>query len=353
MKIDNIEYSSIANDLWVDDLGNKFYYSFELGDISIDGVLDYSDKKWNVAMKLAVAKTTVSKLKNEQKQLIISNAIFTFDILVNKAYKLTQKANFVEIDYYEKYIKSFIGKKDIKEINSFDIKEIFDYQYDNGFKLSSLSITFDFLNSMLGLAILSDLIMENPCNSFNIQVIKENTYIKTIKDKLNEIYNVAAIVFKDEPLYLAFILFILHGRRKKDMFILRWELIDFEHNRLKIKSNRRKHYYLHPSIKEELLKVKKSYGFIYKSEIEVIDEPVESIKEQFYRLNQYIPDFSLTNMEYLVEQLQERQVFGDEYSSYKPTTKSKSKPYKKQKQIVRTQTIKPSLNIGKFRKKPS
>ena len=349
MKIDNIEFSNIANDLWIDDLGDKFYYSFILGDNKIDGILDYTDKNWNSAMKLAVAKVAVTKLKNEQKQLVINNSIFTFDKLVSQSYKLNHKSNFVEIDYYEKYIKTFIGDKDLKEINSFDIKKIFDYQYQNGFTLSTLKITFDFLNSILNLALRSDLISENPCNSINIQMIQENTYIKTIKDKLNETYNVSCIIFKDEPLYLAFILFLLHGKRKKDLLLLRWELIDFDNNNFTVKPTKKKYHYLHPTIKEELLRVKKSYGFIYQDDIEINEKVTIDIKEQFNKINKYIPDFSINNMEYLVEQLQERQVFGEEYSVYKP---SKSEvPKTKQKLIAKSKIIKPKLNIGKFSKK--
>ena len=352
MKIGNSEFSNIADDIWVDDTGSRYYYSFKMNDDSkIDGILDYSDKNWNSAMKLAVAKAAVAKLKNEHKQLVVKDQVFTFDKLVQKAYKLNQKANFVEFSYYEKYIKEFIGDMDILEINSFDIKKIFDSQYSHNLKLSTLRITYDFLDTIFKIALTSKVINDNPCISINIQVILEKIYIKTIKDKLNELYNVASIIFKDQPLYLAFVLFILHGKRKKDLLLLKWELIDLEHNSFYIKPTKKRRYYLHPTIKEELVKIRKNYGFLYKNDIELNYQIDLDIKDHLNKINQYIPDFNLSNIEYLVEQLQERQVFGEDVSSYNTSTQESNKPKPEQKRIVRSKTIKPKLNIGKFSKK--
>ncbi|MEA3384550.1 MAG: phage integrase SAM-like domain-containing protein [Campylobacterota bacterium] len=349
MNIDNIEYSNISENLWIDDSGDNFYYSFTVGEDKVEGKLDYSLKKWNSAMKVAVAKTAVSKLKSEHKQIVVKKEIITFDLLVTKSYRLDHKASFVQIEYYEKYIKEFIGSKNILKINSFDLKKVFDYQYSNGFKLSTLLITFDFLKVVFNTAMNQKIITDNPCRYINIQTILDNTYTKTIKDKLNEIYNTATIIFKDEPLYLAFILFLLHGKRKKDIYLLMWELIDFKNDSFLVKPGKKKYHYLHPTIKEELLKVKRESGFLYKSEIEVNSNNVEDIKNHFKKINKYIPDFSINHMEYLVEQLQERQVFGDDYSSYKAS--SQPKPKREQRLIGKSRTIKPKLNIGKFSKK--
>ncbi|MEA2051178.1 MAG: phage integrase SAM-like domain-containing protein [Campylobacterota bacterium] len=349
MKIEDSEYTSITDDLWISDSGDKFYYSFMISSKKFSGKLDYSTKNWNSSMKLAVAKTTVSKLKAKHKQLIIKNPILTFDSFIQKSYSLTQKSNFVQIDYYEKYIKRFIGLMEVSEINHFEIKKIFDFQYYKNLKLSTLKITYSFLHEIFSLAVKRNIIKVNPCNSFNINVIQENIYLKTIKEKLNEIYNVSSIVFQNQPSYLAFILFILHGRRKKDIMNLRWELIDFDNNSFVLKVSKKKNHYLHPTIKEELLKVRKKFGFIYHENIELVEINSVDIRQEFAKINNYIPEFSISNMEYLVEQLQERQVFGEDISIY--SSEKDSSPHSEQKLIAKSKIIKPKLNIGKFSKK--
>jgi len=340
----NIYTKKITDELWSDETNSLFYYKFvEYGELN-DGKLDFSEKKWNDAMKISVAKATLKKEKKKNKQIIKKEKL-TFDDFINKHVDFQDISYLIEQRYYKKYIQSTLGELPLEWITVEDIKAIFNQQQNN-FKLSVYEITSQFLIKVFDFAVKKGFVKENLCKQIDFRYARETQYLKLIHEKIAEIYDVISILFHNNPLMLSFFLFLVNGRKKEKMLNLKWEFIDFEYDSYRLESNTHKINFLHPAIKEELLKVRKQKGYVYQNDIDINqDIKIPTIIEESYKINNYIPEFSIEFLESLVEEFQERQTFNAE----KNFDTEFEKP--KQKQIVQKKIIKPKLNIGKFSKK--
>lgn len=341
----NIKYTKqITNELWSDESASKFYYRFKSGNLDIDGNLDYSDKlKWDKNMKISVAKATLGKEKAKRKQMIVRGEL-KLSIFVKKNFACDEISDFIVLRYYEKHIKPYLGEMQIDKIQSKDIEHMIKSQIDKEFNLSTFKIVTEFLIKIFELAVDKKIISYNPTREIEFHYIEEKEYIKVLQDKLSEIYNVVTIVFSKDPLITSFFLFLFNGKSAKQLNNLKWELIDFETNSYRFKKEKMKRNYLHPAIKDELLKVRKEYGPVYQSDIELDGEIQSSISEKSYKINQYIPDFSIKSLENLVEELRERKSFEEEVREYREQKM-------KQKALPQKKIIKPKMSIGKVKKK--
>ncbi len=327
----------ITAELWCDSSINHFYYKFSDGVKDIDGKLDYSLKKWDDAMKVSVAKGVVSREKSKYQKIALREEI-TLDRFIHNEFKDNTIANLIELKYYNNYLQKYLGFKNLKLITPNEIEHTFKEQQKYGFKLSTYKITLNFIMKVFEKAVERKIIQKNPCHFIDFEYIRESEYVKFIQDKISEIYNVVSIVFHKDPLVLSFYLFLLKGKKKEKIMELRWELIDFEHNTFRLNRLKSKTYYLHPAIKDELLKVYKRSGLVYENDIE-INNPTLTIEEESYKINNYIPDFSIESLEILVDELQEREPF------IRPTHQNRMDEFK---QLPQVSIIKPKLKIGKF-----
>lgn len=326
----------ITEELFVNDDFTKFYYTFKNENRTVDGYLDYSDKKWNQEMKIAVAKAALSKIKTQSKQLVLNGDAIVFDLIVRKLYSSTDAAQEIELKYYDNYVKRFIGNKNIILVTPEDIEDILEYVKRTSEKFSSFVIVSNFISKVFVYALNKGYIVRNPMKYVNIDSERIDSLSKYLKDKISEVYNVVNIEFKDEPIVLAFYLLIFNGKAIKHILKLKWEMINFNENYYKVKRTKLKSHYLHPAVKEELLKAREQEGFIFKES----DETFDKFKEISFRINKYIPDFSLSKLEYFVGELKERESFNS--NSFKNEST---------KLLPSSKKIKPKLNIGKFSKK--
>lgn len=334
----------LTDELWCDETVSLFYYKFKDADKFIEGILDYSQKKWNKDMRISVAKASLLKEKNKNKQLVKKEKVTFDDFIVNHV-GFHDIADLIEQRYYKKYIKNYLGDLPIDFITVEDIKNIFNQQQNN-FRLSVYKITANFLIRVFDFAVKKSFIVNNPCKYIDFKYAKEKQYRQLIQNKITEIYDVVNIIFHNKPLVLSFFLFLINGKKKKKILNLKWELIDFENNNYRLVKNKNKKYYLHPAIKEELLKVKKQYGYLYQNDIDSNkDIKIPTISEESYKISDYIPEFSIKLLELLVEEFKERQIFGEEINLDAELRNFKLK------QIPQKKIIKPKLNIGKFSKK--
>lgn len=327
----------ITKELWCDGSVNHFYYKFNNGLKDIDGKLDYSDKKWDNAMKISVAKGIVTREKNKYQKISVRKEL-TLDRFIQNEFKDETIAGLVELRYYKNYLQNYLGFKNLKLITPTDIENTFKEQQKFGFKLSTYKITSSFIIKVFEKAIEKKILLKNPCHFIDFEFIKESEYIKFIQDKISEIYNVVNIIFEKDPLVLSFYLFLLKGKKKEQIIELRWELIDFENNTFRLNRFKSKTHYLYPAIKDELLKVYKRAGLVYENDID-INNPTLTIEEESYKINNYIPDFSIESLEILVDELQERQPF---------LRQNYTNQMDEFKQLPQISIIKPKLKIGKF-----
>jgi len=340
----NIKYhKQITEELWSDESGSQFYYKFLNGKSYISGNLDFSKKNWNNDMKISVAKATVEKEKKKNKQ-ITTRIQLTFDDFMKKYINFKDISDYIEQTYYKKYMQNYLGDLLLESITTEDIKDVL-IKKQNSFKLNVYEITSRFLIKSFDFAVEKGLLVENPCNDIDFRYIKEEQYMKLIHERIVEIHDIVSILFYNNPLVLSFFFFLINGKKEKDIVTLRWELIDFEYSNYRLKSNRNKINYLHPAIKEELLKVKKQRGYVYPNDIDSdLDIEKPTVKEEIYKINNYIPEFSINFLEFLIEEFQERQTFNSEVSLNSVLGNSNIK------QIPQKQIKKPKLKIRKFKK---
>jgi integrase len=297
-------------------------------------------------MTIAVAKAAVAKLKkNNAQQLTVKKQLsITLDSFVMRLFNTTVIADAIELKYYNRFIKPFIGSMNIVEIRSVHIEKIFQFLSQQA-PLSSFKIVYDLLFELFTHAISKRRIRVNPLLSINLSYNYENEYTRFLKEKIAEIYDVIQIVFKDEPLTKSFFLFLFNGKKRDDILNLRWELINFNANTYRIRSNRPNSHFLQPAIKKELFKIRKQHGLIYHNDID-IENPILSIEEQSFKINRYIPDFNIDSFEYIIEELHERQAFDTNILVNNSVQENIQTRNINQLQRSRPKTIKAKKNIG-------
>ncbi len=326
----------ISVGLWCNEDATIFYYDFKVDNSRIRGTLDYSNKNWSVAMKTSVAKAHISKVKEEKKALL-SNDLVKFGIFINRYFNKLKKSEWIKtkINHYNKYIKQFLESKRVRSIKKSDIEQILQYQRDLNLKPRTLKTTLEVLNPIFKKAIENGIITKNPCSGIKIDIPSSKQIIQNPEEKLKEITTVLYNVFAIDPFYLSFYLFAMQGRSKSQIIQLRWENIDFDQNIYKIKEND-KSYILQPNIKEQLLKFKIPYGWVYESSHN-LGHHITNIEKQTAKIKKYIPNFTIRYMQDIVKEVQENQIMGIYTPEIKPPEK-KAKPLK----------LKPKLSIGKF-----
>lgn len=360
--------NKIATGLWSNQDNTIFYYDFKVDNSRIRGTLDYSSKSWNLAMKSSVAKAHIQKLKDEKKELL-SNELVKFDTFINRYFRSLKKTDWVKtkINHYEKYIKEYIGNKRVRTIKKNDIIEILDYQKKIGLKPRTIKTTLEVLNPVFKKAIENGIIVKNPINGIKVDIEEKDEIIHNPQQKLQQIYEVLYAVFKDDPIYLSMYLFALQGRSKSEILGLKWEYIDFEHNRYVVKPNG-KSYILQPNVKDQLLKFKLPYGWVYESSHNR-GLPISNIEKQTNKVKKLIPQFTIRYMQNVVKEVHEQQMMNlyvpnmqiedieennirEDKPQINDNIKStKNKIEQNTPREIKSVKLTPELNIGKFNKK--
>ncbi len=93
----------------------------------------------------------------------------------------------------------------------------------------------------------------------------------------------------------------MQGRRKSEILKLKWENIDFNNNKFLIldtKNGEHQMFALPFNIKDELLKFKNDYGYVYESSIK--DTHIANVEKQTNKIKKIIPSFTLHYMRNVV-----------------------------------------------------
>lgn len=337
--------NQISDDIWANKTFDKFYYKFEQSQTIQEGLLDYSNKKFNKSLAIAVAKAAVFKLRNKSSQLA-TKELFSFNSFVAKSYDDKVLENLIKLKYYQSHAKPIIGNLSVHEIKLFHFREIFSKLVQKDKRYSSFKILYDFLYETFNMLLIQKQIKFNPLAAGDLGYDLDKQYLTFLKDKISEAYNVVNLVFKENPLVLSFFLFILNGKKKEEILKLQWELIDFEFDAYRIDRRKPKRHFLHPAVKEQLLKVRKTNGLVYQNEIDM-DQPMVTIDEQSFKINQYIPDFSLEVFEDMLEDYHERQSFVQQSQNFSQPQNNIQISNKAAKPKI----IKAKRNFGKSDKK--
>ncbi|WP_323645000.1 site-specific integrase [Aliarcobacter butzleri] len=165
----------------------------------------------------------------------------------------------------------------------------------------TIKTTLEILNPIFKEAIANRLIDFNPCIGISIKLKKTKKLVLDATNQLEEILKAIYYIFGNNPFYLSFYLFAMQGRRKSEILKLKWENIDFNNNKFLIldtKNGEHQMFALPFNIKDELLKFKNDYGYVYESSIK--DTHIANVEKQTNKIKKIIPSFTLHYMRNVV-----------------------------------------------------
>ena len=230
--------------------GNKYYVVLNM---KIDGK---RKQKW-IDTKLT---TNCTKKEREKKlreiltqyesnpQLITSTVLFS-DYLKAWLREAKIKVDKVTYQHYENDTNNHIlpyferlGTKLI-DIDRQVLQQYFIDKHEHGRKdgkggLSPKTLRHhkNIIHQTLELAVINDLIPNNPCNNITLPKIEKNTYeffnLEETKSFLKAV--------RDEPLYPLYLITALYGLRRSEVLGLKWDSIDINQKRLTIQHTRTK-----------------------------------------------------------------------------------------------------------------
>jgi len=232
--------------------------------------IDLSDKvAWSKRDKISVAEAELIKIKADKKDGVLSDKI-TLDKFLEKHYQLHAETNWkkTRLSFYETYISPSIGKKTLISIRQLHIKEVIKIQENKKLAPRTVKQTLEVLSPIFKAAVANRLIVHNPLDGIKIKLPKTKKIVTNATDKLIEIYKAIQEEFSEDPFYLSLFLFGLQGRRRGEILKLRWEDMNFKNDYYVLrdtKNNEEQKIYLPDNIKTELLKFKRSSGWVYQS----------------------------------------------------------------------------------------
>lgn len=191
---------------------------------------------------------------------------------------------------YRKHIQPAIGKRNAVGINRSNIDAIIKTLRDNGAKPRTQKLILNVLRPMFEYALQNGIIKENPTRFIKIKLPKTKKPVVDATETFKRLWSTINALYKDDPFYYALFLFlILHGRRKGEVFGLRWENIDF-HNKLytieATKSGEDQTYALPPIIEETLRQIPRSpSGYIFESPL--TGGPLKDIRGQVEKIRRH------------------------------------------------------------------
>ena len=191
---------------------------------------------------------------------------------------------------YDKHIRTAIGNKKAITINRSNIDAIIKTLRDKGAKPRTQKLILNVLRPMFEYAVQNGIIKENPTQFIKIKLPKTKKPVINATETFKRLWTTINTLYKDDPFYHALFMFlIIHGRRKGEVFGMRWENIDFENDLYTIeatKSGEDQTYTLPPLIKDTLKKLPRSRsGYVFESP--VTSGPLKDIRGQVEKIRRH------------------------------------------------------------------
>ena len=275
----------------------RFFYSFTKDSKRKRGLIDYSDKSWDMKERKKAAKAEFIK----KQQIDIADDLgFTdkspLNIVADKYFQVAvtdSKWDKERASIYNVYIgnlssqdkkaknyhKNDLGTKKISELRTLHIDTLIKQMEKSGYSKQNKDgcsprtikkVIFQVLKPILEYAYDNKVIDEVP----KIKTIKQTAKKKHITggtNKLTTLFQTINTLYADNAFYRALFLFALYGRRWNEIRTLRWKDITLEENTYTIrgevnKVDQNQTYTLPEPIRFALLDMKENHqGLVFKS----------------------------------------------------------------------------------------
>jgi integrase len=161
------------------------------------------------------------KAKNEFKTL---NQIFYEWIEFRKS-QIAEQHYKNNISFYKKYIQDTIGRYKADDVNIIHIQKIVNFILENrGNSPRTAKTVKDILSPTFKFGIRNNYCRNNPANDINIPKFDNQRYFTIETKQAQKIYDI--IIHYPKLSVKGIFIFLLHGRRKKEVLNLKWENIN-------------------------------------------------------------------------------------------------------------------------------
>lgn len=129
--------------------------------------------------------------------------------------------------FLKHYNDTFLGNKDINDLNYFILQKYFNNLLEQGYKPKTVKNLVSILNVVLSLGERLELINKNPCHLIKLPKFDNKIYFRHSTQTQQ---NIIKAIVNNTDKYRDIFLFLLHGRRKNEVLSIKWKDIDFKNN---------------------------------------------------------------------------------------------------------------------------
>ncbi|MDD5405976.1 MAG: site-specific integrase [Sulfurovaceae bacterium] len=127
---------------------------------------------------------------------------------------------------YRKHLQSFIGKKYPHQVSSDEIQKIMNDMLGTGYKPSTVKQIKDCVSGLYAYLIRNGVETENIGKVLELPKFDNKIYFTTTIDEAKRLYEI--ITTYHDIKWRTYFTFLLHGRRKSEVMLMRWEYINWE-----------------------------------------------------------------------------------------------------------------------------
>ena len=221
-----------------------------------------------------------------------------FKTLSDTEWKITKES------FYQRYIKSKLGKTQIKKLKEFHITQLIKELEKRGLKPRTIRTVIEILKPMLDFAVRNKMILSSPSQFIYVKVPSQKKIVTNATEKFKHIFEGINTYYQNNPFYRALFLFGFTGRRKSEILNLKWENIDLIKNYYWIedtKNSEKQKYPLPEFIKKPLLEIPDNKtGLVFKSP--KTGKKIVNIDRQMNQLKNYLdmPELTLHYMRNII-----------------------------------------------------
>jgi len=314
----------------------KFYYRFRVNGKEYSKVFDFNDKNWDKRTRTqkAIERAYLYRDEVENSNSKIFDGSTPLDKIAEEYFSTALDDSLWHRDLkkqYQLYISPKIGKKKISKIVRNDVDRIraamekasFGKFWPEGIKKGNKNkndhekrlklwienyahdrvmteggcsdrtihkVLFQVLKPILEYAKENGAIRELP----KIQLPGKRKRKKMVDqgtEKLKTLFETIMTLYRDNPVYRAFFLFALNGRRLKEIRTLKWEHVNLEENYYIVSAENSKvakdqKFILWGPIKDALLEISDKEGYIFKSYKDP-SKPIQNISKQLEKVKEH------------------------------------------------------------------